>query len=60
MLDTFKSDIDNITSDQDKINRYADEFKELSEGVDDLGRNVSLTADEYLLERPSRNGASFN
>lgn len=48
LLDTFKSDIDNITSDQDKINRYADEFKELSEGVDDLGRNVSLTADEYL------------
>ncbi len=48
LLDTFKSDIDNITSDKDKINRYADEFKELSEGVDDLGRNVSLTADEYL------------
>ena len=47
LLDTFKSKIDIITSNQDKINGYADEFKELSEGVDDLGRNVSLTADKY-------------
>ena len=47
LLDTFKSEIDTINSNQDKINGYADEFKELSRGVDDLGRNVSLTADEY-------------
>ena len=48
LLDTFKSEVDTITSNQDKINGYVDEFKKLSEGVDDLGRNVSLTADEYL------------
>ena len=47
LLNTFKSEVDTITSNQDKINGYADEFKELSKGVDDLGRNVSLTADEY-------------
>lgn len=47
LLNTFKSEVETITSNQDKINGYADEFKELSEGVDDLGRNVSLTADEY-------------
>ena len=47
LLDTFKSEIDTITSNQDKINGYSDEFEELSKGVDDLGRNVSLTADEY-------------
>ena len=47
LLDTFKSEVDTITSNQDKINGYADEFKKLSEGVDDLGRNVSLTASEY-------------
>ncbi len=47
LLNTFKSEIDTITSNQDKINGYADEFEELAEGVDDLGRNVSLTADEY-------------
>lgn len=47
LLDTFTSDIDSITANQNKINGYADEFKELSKGVDNLGRNVSLTADEY-------------
>ena len=47
LLNTFKSEIDTITSNQDKINGYADEFEELAEGVDDLGRNISLTADEY-------------
>lgn len=47
LLDTFKSEVDTITSNQDKINGYADEFEELAKGVDDLGRNVSLTADEY-------------
>ena len=47
LLGAFKSEVDTITSNQDKISGYADEFRELSEGVDDLGRNVSLTADEY-------------
>lgn len=47
LLNTSKSEIDTITSSQDKIKGYADEFNVLSKGVDDLGRNVSLTADEY-------------
>ena len=48
LFNDFQSDIDSITSNQDKLNSYADEFKNLSTGVDDLGRNISLTADEYL------------
>lgn len=47
LLDTFKSDIDSITANQDKVKGYTDEFRKLSKGVDNLGRNVSLTASEY-------------
>ena len=47
LLNNFKSDIDPITSNLNKLNNYANEFKKLSEGVDNLGRNISLTTDEY-------------
>lgn len=43
LLSNFKSDIDSISSNQETISGYKEEFKKLSKGVDDLGRNVSLT-----------------
>jgi hypothetical protein len=47
LLDDFNSDIEDITSKQSTIENLIDDFNKLSKGVDQNGRNISLTADEY-------------
>jgi hypothetical protein len=47
LLNTFNSELDDITSKQSTLEGLESEFNKLSKGVDDYGKNVSLTADEY-------------
>lgn len=44
---TFLSDRDTIKTNEEKLRSYSEEFDNLSKGVDDLGRKVSLSSTEY-------------
>ena len=47
LISEFKSLQDEAKQHKDSIDDIADKYEKLADGVDDLGRNVSLTAEEY-------------
>jgi hypothetical protein len=47
VISDYENTIQKLTSNKDEFNNISKEYVELSKGVDSLGRNVSLTSDEY-------------
>ncbi len=47
LMDTYTSDTSSITSNINSLESVKNEYKKLSEGVDEYGNNISLSADQY-------------
>lgn len=47
LMDTYVSDTSSITSNINNLESMKNEYKKLSEGVDEYGNNISLSADQY-------------